>query len=119
MEAALAYVAAEKSARKWQVLAALAGLISHTGIDMLHCQLRRTSLACRTEHVWTASKSEILESATQGLSRYRHIRELQAGSTAMVHLVEDKHSGKPCAVKLLERSSCDLGTAREVGGAPA
>ncbi len=51
----------------------------------------------------------------QGLSRYRHIRELQAGSTAVVHLVEDKHSGKPCAVKLLERGSCDLGTAREVG----
>ncbi len=53
--------------------------------------------------------------AVQGLSQYRHVRELQAGSTAVVHLVEDKHSGKPCAVKLLERGSCDLGTAREVG----
>ena len=50
----------------------------------------------------------------QGLSRYRHVRELQAGSTAVVHLVEDKHSGKPLAIKLLDRSSCDLGTAREV-----
>ena len=42
------------------------------------------------------------------------MRELQAGSTAMVHLVEDMSSGKPYAVKLLPRSGCDLGTAREV-----
>ncbi len=42
------------------------------------------------------------------------MRELQAGSTAMVHLVEDMSSGKPYAIKLLLRSGCDLGTAREV-----
>ena len=54
-------------------------------------------------------------SRSQGLRRYRHVRELQAGSTAMVHLVEDMCSGKPYAIKLLQRSGCDLGTAREVG----
>ena len=60
-------------------------------------------------------RSEITsKDALQGLSRYRHVRELQAGSTAMVHLVEDRNSGKPCAIKLLDRSNCDLGTAREV-----
>ena len=112
VEAALAYVAAEKPAREWQVPAAR--LSVSTG-SVAPTSSGAYQVACCSDHVETACAVSRCFCATQGLSRYRHVRELQAGSTAVVHLVEDKHSGKPCAVKLLERSSCDLGTAREVG----
>lgn len=50
----------------------------------------------------------------QGRSRYHEVRELQRGSSGVVHLAMDIATLKRVAIKLVPREKVDLGTAREI-----